>query len=674
MLTRAYAMLEVRSASEAGDERVFEGWATTPTTDRMGDVVDPLGAKFRNPLPLLHQHDADRPIGVVTLKKATANGIEFVARMPKITEPGPLKDRVDTAWGEIKAGLVRAVSIGFTVLKGGVEALADGLRFTAIEIVELSAVTVPANAQATITNIRSFDLGLAASGERPAVDSTRPASREIPQTRERKATAMPRTISEQIEDFTKTKATKVARIGDLMTKTGDKGETLDAAEAEEFETLRDELESIDKQLERLAFAERMQGATATPIAVRAVEAGRPEPVRAEPIVKAAERYAPGVRMARAARVIILSRLSMQPVEHLAREYYPNDPAIVDVVRAAVPAASTTNPTWAGALVGEAGAIVADFIEFLRPQTIIGRFGQGGIPDLTRVPFYTALIGQTSGGAGYWVGEGKAKPLTKFDFERKTLTPLKVANIAALTDEVIRSANPAVEPIIRDALVAALRERLDRDFVDPAKAAVAGVSPASITNGVVPIVSSGNDAEAVRADIKAAFAAYTANNNALAGGVWIAPSNLAAALGMMTNLLGQPEFGTVDRMGGTLGGFPVIPSDYVPADTIILANAPEIYLGDEGGFAVDMSREATLEMDSAPTASAVPPADATGSLVSMFQNNMVAIRAERTINWLKRRPEAVVMLSSVDWGDATGTTAGTAGIGDTVRSGRGADRV
>ena len=39
MLTRAYAMLEVRAVND--DQRVFEGWATTPTPDRMGDVIDP---------------------------------------------------------------------------------------------------------------------------------------------------------------------------------------------------------------------------------------------------------------------------------------------------------------------------------------------------------------------------------------------------------------------------------------------------------------------------------------------------------------------------------------------------------------------------------------------------------------------------------------------------------
>jgi HK97 family phage prohead protease len=660
-MNRAYALLEVRAVTSGDDERTFEGWATTPTTDRMGDVIDPLGAKFKNPLVLLHQHDAQRPIGTVRFEKATAEGIRFKATIPKITEPGPLKDRVDTAWGEIKAGLVRAVSIGFSVLENGIEALASGgLRFTKIEIVELSAVSVPANAQATITNIRSFDQGLpAASGQAsPVVRLNRPASREIPQTQARKGAAM-RTVSEQIEDFTATRATKAAKMAEIMDASATRGETLDASEVEQYDELDAEVKAIDAHIVRLKALETAQARTASPVQRAAVVNGGAtvantvETGRIEPVVRSVERTAPGIRMARAARAIFLSGMGGGgSAVDLARSLYPNDPAIVEVVRATIPAAITTNPTWAGALIGEAGAVVADFLEYLRPQTILGKFGQNGIPDLTRVPFYAALIGQTSGGAGYWVGEGKAKPLTQFDFERKMLTPLKVANIAVLSDEIVRSSNPAVEPLIRDALVAALRERLDLDFVDPAKAAVVNISPASITNGVAPIASGGSDAESVRADVKAALTAYTSGNNTASGGVWIMPTNLAMSLGMMTNLLGQPEFGTVDRNGGTFAGFSVIPSDYVPADTVILANAPEIYLGDEGGFNVDMSREASLEMSDAPTMASSPGSAATGPVVSLWQTNSVGLRAERTINWLKRRPEAVVVIGGVNWGDAT----------------------
>src|SRR5690606_31982809 len=115
----------------------------------------------------------------------------------------------------------------------------------------------------------------------------------------------------------------------------------------------------------------------------------------------------------------------------------------------------------------------------------------------RVPFRTPLIGQTGGGQAYWVGEGKPKPLTAFDFSRQTLDELKVATITVVTEELLRKSSPAADAILRDALAAAVAERIDTDFIDPGKAASAGVSPASITNGVSAIASSGNDADAIR---------------------------------------------------------------------------------------------------------------------------------------------------------------------------------
>jgi HK97 family phage prohead protease len=177
-MNRMYSILAVKAVED--DERVIRGTATTPKPDRMNDVVDPLGVKFKNPLPLLHQHDSNSPVGTVKFDKPTKAGITFEARLPKIEEPGPLKDRVDTAWGEVKAGLVRAVSIGFRALEYSF--MDDGgINFIASEVLELSLVTVPANADCTITQIRSIDAPvLAATGKEPRqqIDLSLPASRE----------------------------------------------------------------------------------------------------------------------------------------------------------------------------------------------------------------------------------------------------------------------------------------------------------------------------------------------------------------------------------------------------------------------------------------------------------------------------------------------------------------
>lgn len=151
---RAYALFEVKSVDTG--RRTFSGWATTPATDRVGDNIDPMGAKFKNPLVLLHQHDHEKPIGIVNFKKPTAKGIEFDAEIPVVAEPGSFKDRVDTAWAEITHGVVRGVSIGFRAQK---YAFKDdgGIDFMEIEIYELSTVSVPALPQAIITQVKSMD-------------------------------------------------------------------------------------------------------------------------------------------------------------------------------------------------------------------------------------------------------------------------------------------------------------------------------------------------------------------------------------------------------------------------------------------------------------------------------------------------------------------------------------
>lgn len=673
-MNRAYALLTVKAVEE--DQRVIRGVATTPRPDRLGDIVEPLGVKFRNPLPLLHQHDSRSPVGNVKFDKPTEDGITFEARLPKIEDPGPLKDRVDTAWGEVKAGLVRAVSIGFRAIE--TTFMDDGgLHFLKLEVLELSLVTVPANADAMIfetrsldddmlTTIKSFDREqLAATGrELPAGDALPGASGPKPDRAIRAVSIKPRNvgppkmdIADQIRSFSSARAEKSDRMAALMEESGKKGETLDAEQIEEYDGLAEEVRQIDAHLKRLRDLERHKAATAKPVDEPKTQA-EGSAVRGGGSVRVTgPMLPPGIRFARVARVRALARLDGKDVVRVAEELYGDDPAVVNVIRAPVPAGNTGNAGWAGNLVGDETSVFADFVEFLRPQTIVGRFGTGGVPSLRRVPFRTPLIGQTTGGSGYWVGEGLPKPLTKFDFARTTLDPLKVANIAVVTMEVLRDSSPSAEMIVRDSLAAALRERLDIDFIDPDKSSSSGVSPASITNAAVPIPSSGNDADSVRNDIRTLFGTFIAANNAPTSGVWIMSAAQALSLSLMMNPLGQSEFPGISMNGGTLFGLPVLVSEYVPTVTagslVILVNASDVYLGDDGGITVDMSREASLQMDDNPGTQTAITGTGT-SLVSLWQTNSVGFRAERTISWALRRPSAVAVLSEVNWGLPTAT--------------------
>jgi HK97 family phage major capsid protein len=422
-------------------------------------------------------------------------------------------------------------------------------------------------------------------------------------------------------------------------------------ETEDFDTVEKEIEAIDAQLKRLRTLEKLMAQTARPVDAVAAASTHAR----DPIVTVREaKLPPGIRMARVMRCLGLAQGNRFGAAQLAEQLYKHDPAIAQVLKATVAAGTTQSGNWAEGLVGTETSVFADFVEYLRPMTILGKFGNNGIPSLRTVPFRVALVGQTGGGQGYWVGEGKAKPLTSFDFSRTTLEPLKVANICVLTEELIRDSSPSAETIIRDSLVAALRERLDLDFINPDKVAVAGVSPAGILNGVSPIQSTGNDAESIRRDIAALFNSFIAGNNAPTNGVWVMSASVALTLSLMQNPLGQAEFSGIGMNGGTFAGLPVITSEYVTPNTsgdfIALINASDIYIADEGAFSVDMSREASLEMSDAPAHNSDTPTPA--QLVSMFQTNSVAFRAERTINWKRRRSDGVAWLTGVHWGEAS----------------------
>ena len=71
--------------------------------------LEPEGAVFKLPMPLLWQHDSEQPIGHVTHAKATKAGIEIVARIAK-----GVTSEIDRAWSLVKAGLVSGLSIGFS--------------------------------------------------------------------------------------------------------------------------------------------------------------------------------------------------------------------------------------------------------------------------------------------------------------------------------------------------------------------------------------------------------------------------------------------------------------------------------------------------------------------------------------------------------------------------------
>jgi len=641
---RAYSLLTLKSVDE--DQRLIEGTASTPEVDRVGDVIESAGAVFKLPMPLLWQHKPDQPIGHVLSATVTKSGIKIRAQIAKnIGLP-----EIDRAWTLIKAGLVRGLSIGFKALE--MEPLNPkdpwgGQRFLKWEWLELSAVTIPANQDASIAFIKSVSAS-ALSGADARRSTSSPA--DVGRCTQKDARMTPN-ISEQVTAAIAELTTKSARLDELDTREGADG-TLEADELHERDALTETVTALTGKVTRLKAKEAAQAALARPVYAKAADVDVRDTSRQNVSrVEVKSNLEPGIEFAR----YIICR--MAALKHgvsaleLAKTHYPDNPRIQWLIKDNIAAGSTQDNLFAKPLVNVTPS--SEFVDWLRPQTLLGR-----IPGLTSVPFNTRITGQNSGATGYWVGEGKAKPLTRFGTFSTNLYWAKVAAIISITDELARFSSPSAEQMVRREIARALQERMDIDFVDPSKAAVANVSPASITNGVTNLNDSGTSLANVTTDIAQFFNAMIGNNLNVAECVWIMPNTVALQLSLMRDSLGALAFPTINVSGGTWQGIPVITSQYLlfshtPANNkVLLVHAPSVALADDGGFTVDISREASLEMDDQPvmeTGALGSPSGPTGSaLVSMFQTNSMAIRCERYINWAKLRSTAVVWMDDVRW--------------------------
>lgn len=670
MSDRAYTLLDIKSVSE--DSRVIEGIASTPRPDRQGDVVEPLGATYRTPMPLLLDHDSRQAVGHVEIAKASKDGITFKARIVKIDEPGELKDLTDKAWLLVKHRLRAAVSIGFRALEGGVEIMKDGgYRFTSWEWLELSLVSIPAQSDAVVfeaksldaafTHIKSIDESLrAAPGHEQVVESTpgasgkrdrafRPVSlKSLPE----RSPAM--NIAEQIKAAEDKRRTRLARQSELMAKSAERGETLNAEEETEYDGISTEVDTLNKHLDRLSKLEQAEAKAATPVNSRlpASDNGGDRSEQHHRVIIKSEKLAPGILFTRLTRAKLASVISMKdgnylPAVEIARRDYGHDSQVVSILQKGTVAAGTTvSGSWAVDLISEEGAAVAEFLEYLRPQTIIGKFAALGKP-LMRIPFYAPIVTQTGAGSAYWTGEAKPKGLTSLDFDRTTLTPLKIANIAVASKESLQFSNPSLETILRDQLAKAIIQGVDLAFVDPSNNGSVGVKPASVTYDTVAMTSTGDDEDDVDLDIRALFQRFINAENQASMSVWgMSPTN-AVALSMMKNALGQKAYPDVTINGGFLAGLPVIVSSAFGTNVVLFA-ADQILIGGDDNVTVDMSDQASLEMLDTGFTQDQP----TGAvLVSLWQNNLVALRAEMQINWKKGRPTAAQYIESADWGGA-----------------------
>lgn len=173
---------EVRAVDEAKREITFV--ASTEATDRYGDRLMTRGwsldAYRRNPVFLWAHDHKSPPIGKTldvhveqTPKPALIQRVEFA---PKSTY-----EFADTVFNLYRGKFLRSVSVGFLPTEAPEPIIDDatgrttGYQFNAMELLELSAVPIPANVEATA---RAIEKGIITTADAERV-FTAPKSEEL---------------------------------------------------------------------------------------------------------------------------------------------------------------------------------------------------------------------------------------------------------------------------------------------------------------------------------------------------------------------------------------------------------------------------------------------------------------------------------------------------------------
>lgn len=460
-----------------------------------------------------------------------------------------------------------------------------------------------------------------------------------------------KTIAEQLVALKATREALQEKMTEVAQKSIDESRSMNTAESEEFDTSEAEIKRLDDDIARFTRMEAIQGAKAQPPVVPDQPA---VPGVSFATVKTVEKLEPGIAFARQAMCLVHAKGDHDKAFRLAAKYYPQSEALVKLfkaqseganlpdlmrMKATVPAGTTTDSTWAAPLV-YAQTTTADFIDYLRPRTLIGQANFRPIPFNVRIPR------QTSGGTSRWVGQGKSKPVTKFDYDAVFTSFTKVAGITVITEELARFSDSSAEALVRDQLADTVIERIDSDLFDPDVAAVANVNPAGLLNGVAAVTGpTSGDPDDIRCALLRLWAPWDSTNMGARPAYYTTPA-VARFLAFMRDALGNVAFPGMTAQGGTLDGIPVRVSQYLAnnggsgGSPFILVDESEIYLADDGSVTLDASREATIEMSDAPVGSTSATVTSNGSpFVNMFQTNSIAVRAERYIWWGARREGA-----------------------------------
>ena len=289
---------------------------------------------------------------------------------------------------------------------------------------------------------------------------------------------------------------------------------------------------------------------------------------------------------------------------------------------------------AGVLAG-AISVTSDFVALVRDNTIIDR-----VPGFRRVPLNIQIPVAMTDANAHLVGEGLAKPISRFSTATLMVTPRKIVASVCVTNELLRHSSGLAEAMLATELARAVAAVVDGRFLDPDAAG-------SISNSATVINSSGGTLAQIDADLERMLDALAeSGDEALTNAVWAMPSVVAIHLAGMRGTGGNPAYPSITAKDGTLLGLPVFVTGALTAtgspgeNAIVLFDPRQILVGDEGLMGITVALHTSVQLDDAPVSTATQQS-------SLFQSNLMP-RAERWVGWQRVSTASVVTLDNINW--------------------------
>jgi HK97 family phage major capsid protein len=337
----------------------------------------------------------------------------------------------------------------------------------------------------------------------------------------------------------------------------------------------------------------------------------------------------------------VAHISNKTLDQVLEERYPGHEATAIITKADQTIGTTTVAGWASELVQ---TTYSEFLQALTGVSIYPELRNRGIGLNFDGSGTVSIPSRTAGGAGGgFVAEGSPIRVGRITTAATTMTPKKMGVIVPFSRELAKRSTPAIEALVRQAILEDTSAVLDPLILDAVAADTA--RPAGLLNGVaaVGVGFGGGDYQAVTEDFKALLAPFIAANAANNITV-VMNSSQGLALDLMVGPVGYPNWFDAIRKRITF-----IESTHATAGRLIALRNSDFAtaIGDTPEF--DVSEQATIHMEDTTPLEIVSGTPTTADPVrSLWQTASIAVRMLMDVSWKMRRAGMVQWVNGTSW--------------------------